>query len=57
MKAIDQSSMDAWDLYDQSFLIDRRCPLCGAQRMSNPDCTETCSDRKCEFYDIWIKET
>lgn len=45
---------EADDLYDQSFLTDRQCPECGARTVSHPDCTETCSNRKCKSYNIWI---
>lgn len=42
---------DCYDLYDESFLVDRKCPKCGSQLISHPTDENTCSNRKCEFYD------
>jgi uncharacterized OB-fold protein len=46
---------EADDLYDQDILTKRKCPKCGARIVSHPDCTETCSNKNCEYYHIWIK--
>lgn len=47
-------AMDADDLYDVSFITERKCPKCGELTISHPDCTETCSNNKCEFNHIRI---
>jgi len=51
---VDYEYGDVDDLYDQSFLIDERCPECGSQIVSHPDCTFTCSDSGCRLHDIMI---
>lgn len=37
------------DLYDQSFITKRKCPKCGELIVSHPDCTETCSNKICDY--------
>ena len=40
---------EADDLYDQDILTDCKCPICNAQIVSHPDCTESCSNELCEW--------
>ena len=37
-------------LYDQDILTERKCPICGTEIVSHPDCTETCSDDNCDWF-------
>lgn len=39
------------DLFDQDMLTDRLCPKCSELIISHPDCTESCSNRKCDYTD------
>lgn len=52
----EEKDMDAYDLYDQSFLIDRLCLVCKSQLISHPDCTTSCSNSECELYNKMIWE-
>lgn len=49
--ADNSNGKDCYDLYDESFLIDRKCPKCGSRLISHPTDENTCSNRECEFYD------
>ena len=40
---------DPFDLYDQSFEVDRPCPKCGSNLISHPTCEETCSNDECDY--------
>lgn len=49
--ADNSNGKDCYDLYDESFLVDRECPKCGSRLISHPTDETTCSNRECEFYD------
>lgn len=40
---------DAYYYYDRDILTKRLCPLCKSRIVSHPDCTESCSNKKCKY--------